>query len=63
MLLSFVCFWRTNIQITLAWKSGHKEMAGKEDGERDDLCDDHVTNMAVCGYLNEFKMKRLNFRL
>lgn len=36
-------------------------MAGKEDGERDDLCDDHVTNMAVCGYLNEFKMKRLNF--
>lgn len=53
MLLSFVCFWRTNIQITLAWKSGHKEMAGKEDGERDDLCGDHVTNMAVCGYLNE----------
>lgn len=32
------------------------------EGGRDDLCDDHVTNMAVCGYLkfkDEFKMKRL----
>lgn len=55
MLLSFVCFWRTNIQITLAWKSGHKEMAGKEDGERDDLCDDHVTNMAGFRDITQFK--------